>query len=84
MCPLVDRPATEVPVVHSYPACSGECAVPSDAEICKAKAAEFRKAAEIANPEIKGMYLELAARWLEVSAAYDALEKSGRSDPPPQ
>ena len=59
--------------------------MPTDAEICKAKAAEFRKrAAEIDDPEVKGMYLELAAQWLEVSAAYEALSKSGRSDPPPQ
>jgi hypothetical protein len=57
--------------------------VPTDAEICKAKAAEFaRKAAEIADPDMKDMYLELAARWLEVSAAYEAIAKSGRSDPP--
>jgi hypothetical protein len=50
--------------------------------MCKAKAAEFRKrAAEIADPDIKNMYLELAARWLEVSAAYEAIAKPGRSDP---
>jgi hypothetical protein len=50
--------------------------------MCKAKAAEFRKrAAEIADPDIKGMYMELAARWLEVSAAYEAIAKSGRPDP---
>jgi hypothetical protein len=56
--------------------------VPSDAEICKAKAAEFgRKAAEIADPDVKGMYLELAARWLEVSAAYENLAKSERPEP---
>jgi hypothetical protein len=56
--------------------------VPTDAEICKAKAAEFsRKAAEIADTDIKGMYLELAMRWLEVSAAYEAIAKSGRPDP---
>jgi hypothetical protein len=56
--------------------------VPTDAEICQAKAAEFsRKAAEIADPDIKGMYLELAMRWLEVSAAYEAIAKSGRPDP---
>jgi hypothetical protein len=46
--------------------------------MCKAKAAEFRKrAAEIADPDIKNMYLELAARWL----AYEAIAKPGRSDP---
>lgn len=56
--------------------------MPTDAEICKAKAAEFRKRAdETANPDIKAMYLELAARWLEVSAAYEAIAKSTRSDP---
>jgi hypothetical protein len=50
--------------------------------MCKAKAAEFRKrAAEIADPDIKGMYLELAAQWLEVAAAYESLAKSGRPDP---
>jgi hypothetical protein len=59
--------------------------VPTDAEICKAKAAEFRqKAAEIADPEIKGIYLELAARWLDVSAAYEGIAKSGRLDKSPQ
>jgi hypothetical protein len=56
--------------------------VPTDAEICKAKAAEFRKRAdEIADPDIKGIYMELAARWLEVSAAYEAIAKPGRPDP---
>jgi hypothetical protein len=55
--------------------------VPTDAEICQAKAAEFsRKAAEVADPDVKGMYLELAARWLEVSAAYEALAKLGPPD----
>jgi len=59
--------------------------VPTDAEICKAKAAEFnKKAAEIADPDIKGMYLQLAAQWLEVSAAYEAIAKSERSDPSSQ
>ena len=59
--------------------------MPTDAEMCKAKAAEFRKrAADIADPDIKGMYLELAARWLEVAAAYESVAKSGRSDPPLQ
>ena len=54
----------------------------TEAEICKEKAAEFsRKAAEIADPDIKAIYLELAARWLEVSAAYEGNAKSGRSDP---
>jgi hypothetical protein len=58
--------------------------VPTDAEICKAKAAEFnRKAAEIADPDVKGMYLELATHWLEVSAAYDAIA-SERPDPSSQ
>jgi len=62
-----------------------ESAVPTDAEICKAKAAEFRKrAAEVADPETKSIYLEVAAQWLELSAAYQALEKSERSDPSPQ
>jgi hypothetical protein len=59
--------------------------VPTDAEICKAKAAEFsRKAAENADPDIKAVYLELAARWLEVSAAYEGMAKSGRPDPSSQ
>jgi hypothetical protein len=50
--------------------------------MCKAKAAEFRKRAdEIADPDIKAMYLELAARWLEVSAAYEAIARPGRPDP---
>jgi len=56
--------------------------VPTDAEISKAKAAEFsRKAAENVDPDLKAMYLELAAWWLEVSAAYEGMAKSGRSDP---
>jgi hypothetical protein len=59
--------------------------VPTDAEICKAQAAEFRKRAdEIADPEIKAMYLELAVRWLEVSAAYEVIAASGQSDPSSQ
>jgi hypothetical protein len=59
--------------------------VPTDAEICKAKAAEFnRRAAEISDPDIKDMYLQLAARWLEVSAAYEAIAKSGLPDPSSQ
>jgi hypothetical protein len=56
--------------------------VPTDAEICKAKAAVFRKrAAETADPEAKKIYLEVAEQWLEIGAAYEALAKSGRSDP---
>ena len=59
--------------------------MPTDAEMCKAQAAEFsRKAAEIADPDIKAVYLELAARWLEVSAAYENLARSQRSDPSSQ
>ena len=37
--------------------------MPADAEICKAKAAEFRKkAVEVADPEVKGMYLDSGLR----------------------
>ena len=78
----MDRPLSEVPASAQAPLAGLESAVPTDAEMCKAKAAEFRKrAAEIADPDIKNMYLELAARWLEVSAAYEAIAKSGRPDP---
>ena len=44
---------------------------PSDAEICEARAAEFRRKAEMATePFIKEKFLALAQEWQELSAQF--------------
>jgi hypothetical protein len=48
--------------------------VPSNAEICQAKAAEFyRLAAEVADPFAKETYFGLADEWADLSAHFKTL-----------
>jgi hypothetical protein len=56
--------------------------VPSDADICKARAAELRqKAAEATDPTAKDEYLKLAQCWDETLRKIEAIE--GRNTPRP-
>jgi len=50
--------------------------VPSDADICKARAAELRqKAAEATDPMAKDEYLKLAQCWDETLREIEAIER---------
>ena len=54
----------------------------SDADICKARAAELRqKAAEATDPTVKDEYLKLAECWDETLKKIEAIE--GRKTPRP-
>ena len=56
-------------------------AVPSDAEHCRAQAAECRRKAEKASdPAANNELLEIANYWDELRSAYEAIERSKRSD----
>jgi len=56
--------------------------VSSDADICKARAAELRqKAAEATDPTVKDEYLKLAECWDETLKKIEAIE--GRKTPRP-
>ena len=55
--------------------------MPSDAECCRAQAAEFRrKAEETSDFWKKNELLEIASYWDELRLEYEALERSERSD----
>jgi pyruvate carboxylase len=55
--------------------------VPSEAEHCRAQAAEFRRRAEQANDvSTKNELLEIANYWDELRSAYEAFERSKQSD----
>jgi hypothetical protein len=56
-------------------------AVPSDAEHCRAQVAECRrKAEETSDPSAKNELREIANYWDELRSAYEAIERSKRSD----